>query len=269
MNGYNHAPLMSLTSAARTIVRDRLLSTNWGYDAYMRRRWNLATREVPRAPWMNSALKTQGEIDAAVAEVHRLNLPASHDPGKDWDSLAALREIVTRTTPNASVLDAGAEMYSRLLPWLYLYGYRTLRGINLAFPQAARRGPIVYEPGDITATGLPNASIDAATCLSVIEHGVNLDAYFKEMARLLKPGGVLVTSTDYFETPTDTKGLSAYGVPIHIFTKTELLEAADVARRHGLELTGPLDTTCRDRLVTWEPYGLSYTFTVFAMTKAR
>jgi SAM-dependent methyltransferase len=217
---------------------------------------------------MNAALKTQQEVEASVAEVDRLHLPHSHEPAKDWDSLGALQEILSRTPTHAAVLDAGAEMYSRLLPWLYLYGYRNLRGINLVFRQPVRRGPIVYEPGDLTATRFSDASFDAISCMSVIEHGVDLGAYFREMSRLLRPGGLLVTSTDYFEAPTDTKGLSAYGVPIHVFAKEELQSAIEIAQHHGLELTGPLDPTCRDRVVQWEPYGLRYTFVVFAMTKA-
>lgn len=233
----------------------------------MRRRWNAGPRDLPCGTRINSALKTQQEVEASVAEVDRLHLPHSHEPAKDWDSLAALQEILTRTRSDAAVLDAGAEMYSRLLPWLYLYGYSNLRGNNLVFRQPVRRGPIVYEPGDLTATRYSDGSFDAIACLSVIEHGVDLDAYFREMSRLLKPGGLLVTSTDYFDTPTDTKGLTAYGVPIHVFAKEELLAAIETARHHGLELTGPLDPTCRDRVVKWEPYGLRYTFVVFAMAK--
>jgi len=39
---------------------------------------------------------------------------------------------------------------------------------------------------------------DYITSLSVIEHGVNIQNYFKEMNRILKKGGVLLTSSDYW-----------------------------------------------------------------------
>ncbi len=39
---------------------------------------------------------------------------------------------------------------------------------------------------------------DYITSLSVIEHGVNIENYFKEMNRVLKKGGMLLTSTDYW-----------------------------------------------------------------------
>ncbi len=81
-----------------------------------------------------------------------------------------------------------------------MYGYRKLYGINLVFDRTFRRGPITYEYGDITQTDYAAESFDAITSLSVVEHGVNLEAYFREMWRILKPGGMLITSTDYWQT---------------------------------------------------------------------
>jgi SAM-dependent methyltransferase len=248
-------------------IRQSLLGTAWGYGAYMKLRWGSGARDLPAPGRMNCALKTQAEVDAAVAEAARLRLPPCGDAAKTWDTLGALREVLTRTTPAAAVLDAGAELYSRLLPWLYLYGYRNLIGNNLVFDGALQQGPIRYEQGDITSMRFAAASFDAVTCLSVIEHGVNLDAFFREMARVLKPGGVLVTSTDYFEAPTDTRGLAAYGVPIHVFTKPEILEAVEIAKGHDLHLTGPLDPSTQDRVVHWTVHDLRYSFIAFAMVK--
>lgn len=93
------------------------------------------------------------------------------------------------------MLDAGAEMYSCILPWLCLYKFRRVEGINLVFKGVTRRGPITYKYGDITHTEYDTATFDAITCLSVVEHGVDLNTYFREMSRILKPGGILITST--------------------------------------------------------------------------
>ena len=250
-------------------LRETLLSSKVGYEAYMRLRWGMGTRELPRVSWMNTALKNQEQVDAGVAETARLRLPPCPDATKNWDTLAAVKEVLARSDKNATILDAGAELYSRFLPWLYLYGYRRLYGNNLVFTKPTYRGHILYEPGDITCTRFDAGFFDAIACLSVIEHGVTLDAYFREMSRILKPGGVLVTSTDYFETPTDTRGQSAYGVPIRIFTKDDIVKAIDIAARCGLHLTGPSDLSCQSRVVRWPQYDLEYTFAVLAMTKAQ
>ena len=230
---------------------ENVLPTRLGFHAYMAARWGSGKRAIPDAPWMNSALRTREQVERSTTEARRLRLPPCHDREKTWDTLAALREVLLHTKPTGRVLDAGAEMYSRMLPWLYLYGYRELVGNNLVFQETVRRGPLVYQPGDLTRSGFAASSFDAVTCLSVIEHGVDLEAYFAEMARILKPGGVLVTSTDYFETPTDTRGLSAYGVPIRVFTRTDLEGAFRVAERCGLQPKSPVDFSCGERIVRW------------------
>ncbi|MGE5184002.1 MAG: hypothetical protein ACM31C_18150, partial [Acidobacteriota bacterium] len=71
----------------------------------------------------NATLKTAAERDSAIADVERLGLPVYGDPPKNWDSLAALRAILTRTDTSARVLDAGSVPEAVILPWLSLLGY--------------------------------------------------------------------------------------------------------------------------------------------------
>jgi SAM-dependent methyltransferase len=166
------------------------------------------------------------------------------------------------------VLDAGATLYSVILQWLFAYGYRDLFGLNLVFTKPTRRGPIRYEPGDLTRTHYPDEYFDAVTCLSVIEHGVDLQAYFTEMRRILKPGGVLITSTDYCEDKLDTSDLRAYDGRVHIFSADELRHAFALAAREGLELTGDIDLSMDEAPVHWRRLGLDFSFAVFSHAKA-
>ena len=57
---------------------------------------------------------------------------------------------------------------------------QTDTGIDLMVSEALKTSEIEGE------------SFDAITCQSVIEHGVDLEAYFREMARILKKGGHLI-----------------------------------------------------------------------------
>jgi SAM-dependent methyltransferase len=212
-------------------------------------------------------LRTRAACDQAISQVKVLGLPLVSDPPKNWDCLAALDVILATTTRRAPVLDAGAERYSQLLPWLALYGYRRLEGINLAFTQPERRGPILYRYGDITRTDYPPATFDAIACLSVIEHGVDPAAFVREMTRILKPGGVLVVSTDYWPEPVETRGQVAYSVPVHIFTAPELRALLAEAEQEGLVLTGPLDLRSDERVVHWRQVDLDYTFVIFTLRK--
>lgn len=241
--------------------------TRVGFPLYMALRWRKAHREMPSTYPVNTVLRGRAEIDAAVAETERLGLPPVWDAPKSWDALGALHEVLSRTGPRARVLDAGAEYYSQILRWLYLYGYRDLTGVNLVFERPVRCGPIRLEPGDITATRFADGQFDAVTCMSVIEHGVDLAAYFAEMARILRPGGVLVTSTDYFAEPTDTRGRHAYGGPIRVFDRRDMEAAFSLAAEHGLRLTGPVDLESEERCVHWAEHNLRYSFLIWTMTR--
>ncbi len=220
----------------------------------------------PRQPgaawqsWVNRALLGLDEVAQARAEVIRCGLPPHGDAPKNWDLLVALGTILERVSADGAVLDAGAPLYSRLLPWLYLYGYRNLHGIDLVYDGPVRLGPIAYQAMDLTATSFPDGSFDAITCLSVIEHGVPLDAYLDEARRLLRPGGLLITSTDFWSEPVDTGGREAYGVPITIFTPTQMEAFVVAAAERGLRPVRPVDLACRDRAVHWARFELDYTF---------
>lgn len=223
----------------------------------------------PCAPWHNAVLQTIDERNAAIRQAKQLGLPVVNDLPKNWDSLAALDCILANTKPKGKILDAGAELYSMILPWLFLFGYRDLEGINLVFDKnkPVRRGPITYKYGDITRTSYNSNTFDAITCLSVIEHGVAVRDYFREMSRILKPGGMLITSTDYWQMPVDTRGQKVYGVPVHVFTKDEITSFLDIARSFDLILTGPLTLSCSDKVVHWDMVDLDYTFIVFTLRK--
>ncbi len=205
------------------------------------------------------------EVDAAIAEATRAGLVPHHDRPKNWDLLVALGTILDRTSSDARVLEMGAARYSPLLVWLYQLGYRRLHGIDLVWPGVVHRGPITFEPGDLTRTSFDPASFDAIACLSVIEHGVDLDAYLREARRLLRPGGILVTSTDYWADGVDTTGREAYGGPVRVFDRSSIEAMLESARTKGFRTDGEVDLRCEDRVVRWERMDLDFTFLVFTL----
>jgi len=261
------AIVRTVRSAVGRILHRR---TAWGSRRALRGAFGVSDprgRPTPTSPC--GVLRSEGDVRAAVAEVQRLGLPPHFEPAKNWDSLAALDLILRSTTRRALVVDAGGELFSRIVPWLGLYGYTRLVVSNLRFddPYPPSRGAIVYREFDLTRMPFKDASVDVVTCLSVIEHGIGIDAYFREMARVLKPGGLLITSTDYWDSPVDTRGQVVRGVPIKVFTSADVDAMLAVAVRYGFSLVAPLDLTVGERVVYWEHFDLRYTFMLFSLRK--
>lgn len=207
----------------------------------------------------NTTLKSHEEVQAVLDEVQQAGLFLHPDPPKNWDAYRCLKYILSNTCKRARILDVGAEWYSPLLKWLFLYGYQQLDAINPAFQRCIRLGTIRYQPGDGAHTVFSDSSFDIITCLSVIEHGMDPRTFLKETWRLLKPGGSVLISTDYWPYPIDTQGMFAYGFPVRIFTKFDISNMVQIAHEIGfLPLKGKLDFSVQLPVINWR--GLRYTF---------
>jgi SAM-dependent methyltransferase len=114
---------------------------------------------------------------------------------------------------------------------------------------------------------------DFITSLSVIEHGVNIQNYFKEMNRILKKDGILLTSTDYWPDKILNGVKTEYNPkhnPDNIFSMEEIeTNIIKTAKQYGFVLTEPIDFTYEDKVVHWDAIGLDYTFIFFALKKGR
>jgi SAM-dependent methyltransferase len=263
-------PVSKLPASRRFFrrVRSRILQFDLIYRLYLKYKYGTySVSAPPKGSLPNGALQSRTEWQEATRRGKEIRLPLHRAAEKNWDHLAAVNAIVSTYPRSAVILDAGAEYYSNVLPALFVYGYHHLYGMNLSFADPARRGPIRYLPGDITRTGFPGAFFDAITCMSVIEHGVPLQAYFQEMFRLLKPGGILITSTDYYPDPIDTKNQIAHGAPIKIFSKPEAQEMISLATTCGFELTGKVGLECTKRPIRWDLYNLEFTYLIFTLRR--
>ncbi len=132
-----------------------------------------------------------------------------------------------------------------------MYEYRDLVGIDMVFRGSLRGAPSL-RAWDLTATTFPDRSFAAIACLSVVEHGVDIDAYLREASRLLRPGGFLVTSTDFWCEPVDVAGREAYGGPVRIFGPADLASWVEMAAGHDLEAVRRSTSAAR-RVATGTP----------------
>ena len=204
----------------------------------------LADRDADRArrlaaPPANAAMKSEAEIEAARALLRRLGLRYKFDhPSKVWDGVRFLSFLLHRVEPGEPVLDFGCGVHANVLRWLELYGYRRLWAIDTLFARPVRRGAIFYSGDDVHRTRFADGRFAAAICQSVVEHGVELPRFFAEARRVIRPGGYLLLSTDYWPEKVDTDGETMYGLRWTIFSRREIDELRETARRAGFTPAG-------------------------------
>jgi SAM-dependent methyltransferase len=186
---------------------------------------------------------------------------------KSWDVLETVRFLDERLPRDARILDLGANT-SEIPCILHRLGFTKVSGVDVA-PEVVRMPyatAINYIRADFMQTGFADGSFEALTSISAIEHGYDGEALFRECARLLRAGGYLVLSFDYWPDKIDTTGTLLYGMTWRIFSRAEALELVETAARHGFVPVGDPDLDAEDRVVRWGPW--QYTFAWMALQKA-
>ena len=224
-------------------------------------------------------LKNWNEVGEAIHFLSQHNYRTHHNPIKSWD-LRLIAEMVSDLGRDGLMLDLGASVLGAVR-LLYEMGFRRIAGYDLTFSVfdrllqfrdwldlMARRRRLTLPQYRLRSkglfdTGLQDKCASALICLSVMEHGIDQDHFFAEAARLLKLGGRLFVSTDYWEPKLDTAGRKMFGQPWTIFSKNEIEAMLEIASNHGLVVypEGPYDLMCGDPVVI----DLPQSFTFIAM----
>jgi SAM-dependent methyltransferase len=228
----------------------------------------------------NSILKNSSEVNYAIDHLHSLGLFAHPDKVKSWDTYKMVK-IINEGDRSSFILDVGCNGCP-ILCILKILGFKNLYGCDLFLKKIPSNRPIIDMYVDksfnisiqnLEKTNFLDKMFDYITSLSVIEHGVNIQNYFKEMNRIMKKGGILLTSTDYWpdkiHNVIKTKDNPGNN-PDNIFSKEEIeKDVLRAAELNGLILTEPIDYSFEDKVVHYDATGLDYTFIFFALKKTR
>ena len=183
---------------------------------------------------------------------------------KDWE----IAHIITDLS-DGNLLDMGSTDS-------YILKNALLKGINGEKYGIDLRNPDVplptvkYLVGDLLNVPLPDNYFQNITCLSVLEHEVDIKRFAGEASRLLKNGGKLYVTFDYWEPKIDTGNITLYGLSWNIFSKDEVLNIIDECKKQGLYLVEDMDFGLGEAVVNenyYSPAKVSYTFGMLVFRK--
>ena len=160
-------------------------------------------------------LKTHAEVHLSTYLLSKSNMISNPCDVKNWDLAHILPQL-----SDGNILDMGCQG-SYIIDNALKMGLKGEKvGIDLV-PLPSPPGATILQ-GDITRTQLPSGHFDFLTCLSVIEHGVDVAAFAAESARLLKVGGTLWVTFDYWPQKLGG-GIRLFGAPWTIFSQEDVV----------------------------------------------
>ncbi|MBE0597183.1 MAG: class I SAM-dependent methyltransferase [Desulfuromonadales bacterium] len=171
-------------------------------------------------------------------------------PSKRWEYPWALEQA--RLAPGATVLDAGCG--ASIFPiYLAARGYRVC-ACDLGLPGRLDRlhgVEVGYVGADLGRLPLAAQTFDAVFCISVLEHLPRpaMPAALAELRRVLRPGGRLLLTTDFWRDAGEELWYCGEGEPFrvdwNIFDEGQLRQL--VLAAPGWRLAGEIDLS-----VDWE-----------------
>ena len=159
---------------------------------------------------------------------------------KSWDVLNIL-QMIEKYKPNkdARIYDMGS--YNCEIPLaLWWRGYRNIMAAD--FNPIGRAinwygNKIQFRQENFYNSNLPSDSLDIITALSVIEHGFEQVEFFKVCNGLLKPGGLVLITTDFHsEKIWIDPDFKIFNLSYLVFSNEEINNLVIEAEKNGFEL---------------------------------
>jgi SAM-dependent methyltransferase len=210
-------------------------------------------------------LQTLQDVEIATQALRSRGLPTHLTVQKNWDQWL-LSQHLFQYDRQSPIIDLGCGDCCTL-EFLAALGFQQLHGIDLTIQQSSNDRPYQLHQGDLTATPFPDQTFDCAVSISVIEHGVDLDRFFQETYRILKPNGFLFITTDYWHQKIQVDStIKPFELSWSIFSSTEVQAMLTLAQQSGFLLESNSEIpACAEKTVNW--YEKQYTFIAIGLRK--
>jgi SAM-dependent methyltransferase len=208
-------------------------------------------------------LRARTEIEKCTQYLFENGLASHAVVCKDWEIAHIISDL-----SDGNLLDMGSSD-SYILKNAVIKGIKGEKyGIDLRLPNVPLAS-VKYLIGDLLKVPLPAAYFDNITCLSVLEHGVDIRRFAMEASRLLKEKGTLYVTFDFWD-PKTSANMRLYGLEWNIFDRNEVHRLVAECKNQGLDLTEDIDWTVEKPLIDanyWAPAKVGYTFGMLSFTK--
>ncbi len=209
-------------------------------------------------------LKRQAEIVECTDYLIQHGYASHSLPCKNWEIAHIISEL-----SDGNLLDMGSTdsfiLKNAVLKQLKGEKY----GIDLRRPNAVSKD-IKYIVGDLLNVPMPDQYFKNITCLSVIEHGVDLERFATEASRLLAPGGKLYVSFDYWVPKIITNAI-LYGAKWNLLDDKDVNNLVYYCKKQNLQLTEDIDWSLEEKVIRPGYYSprpnISYTFGMLVFKK--
>ena len=218
---------------------------------------------------MIKILNSWEELGISIGELQKENCGYHWDAMKNWD-LAQVNELLKSCEKNARILDTGS-LGSHALRFCYKRGFNNCVGIDLhisiedrllqarlMFKGKTLRRPYRLMKMNLMETTFARDYFDVILSISVIEHCVDLKSFLKESSRILKTGGTLLITTDYWDPKISINTPKPFDLKWNIFSRKEISYLIDLAKNYDLVMSNPEIPTVVEPFVHW--LGIDYTF---------
>ena len=227
---------------------------------------------------MIKVLQNWIEIGQNTTFISMKELPKHITAEKNWD-FQHLFQIADPLDRGAKIIDLGCGG-TCILRFLSKMGFTDLYGLDLNIPYIDRirrlllmwraktwKRPFRLYKRNLTHSGFKSQIFDLATCVSVIEHGVDFEKFLAEAGRILKPNGLLFITADYWEDKIDTSDdPGEFGLEWNVLCRNDVQNIIKIAAGFGLQPYEDANIpACDEKCISW--HKRQYTFIAIVLKK--